>query len=108
MEFCPKCKTLMLPSRKTTVCPKCGARTKADKSDIVLKEKISHAAEKMPRKVSEIESTMPIADAECPKCSNKKAFWWTQQVVAGMGGEDTQDTEFFRCTKCRHTWRKTA
>lgn len=108
MEFCPKCKTLMLPSKKTTVCPRCGARTKAEKGDIVLKEKISHVSEKMPKRVKEIEDTYPIADAECPKCENKKAYWWTQQVAASVGGEDVPDTEFFRCTRCRHTWRKSA
>ena len=99
----------MLPTKKTAICPKCKTRVKADKTDIVIKEKINHAAERLPKKVpKEIEDTFPVADAECPKCGFKKAYTWTQQIVAGMGGEDTPDTEFFRCTKCRHTWRKTA
>jgi DNA-directed RNA polymerase subunit M len=96
----------MLPSKKTAICPKCGSRVKAEKADIILKEKIMHKPEKASRRAKEIENTYPIADAECPKCGNKKAYWWTQQVVAAMGGEDVPDTEFFRCTKCKYTWRK--
>lgn len=96
----------MLPSKKTAICPKCGSRVKADKSDIMIKEKITHSEkEKIPKRAKEIEGTYPVADAECPKCENKKAYWWVQQVVEG---EDAPETQFFRCTRCRNTWRKSA
>ena len=107
MEFCPKCKTLMLPTKKTAICPKCKSRVKADKTDIVIKEKISHEAERIPKKAPmEIEGTLPISDADCPKCGNKKAYWWVQQTRGGSE-EDEVDTQFLRCTKCNHTWRTT-
>ncbi|MEM2873864.1 MAG: transcription factor S [Candidatus Nanoarchaeia archaeon] len=110
MEFCHKCKTLMLPSKKIAICPRCGSRIKAEKSDILIKEKLPRPVKErtFKRAPKEIEGTFPIADAECPKCGNKKAYWWTQITTGAIGDEDTVDTQFFRCTKCKYTWRKSA
>jgi len=109
MEFCPKDGTLMMPSKggKTSVCPKCGSRAKAEKSDVVMKETIAHEKIKVKRRPKEIEETEATVAAECPKCGNDKAFWWVTQTGSGLAGmEDIPDTEFFRCAKCRYTWRK--
>jgi len=38
----------------------------------------------------------------CPKCGNDEAFFWTAQMRAA----DEAETRFFRCTKCKHTWRE--
>ena len=44
----------------------------------------------------------PVTDSvECPKCGNKQAFWWMVQTDSA----DEPSTQFFRCTKCNHTWR---
>jgi DNA-directed RNA polymerase subunit M/transcription elongation factor TFIIS len=44
----------------------------------------------------------PIIDTEvCPKCGNNKARWWIVQTDSA----DEPSTQFFRCTKCNHTWR---
>jgi DNA-directed RNA polymerase subunit M/transcription elongation factor TFIIS len=44
----------------------------------------------------------PITDAvECPKCRNRQAFWWIVQTDSA----DEPSSQFFRCTKCNHTWR---
>ncbi|HEY6537054.1 MAG TPA: zinc ribbon domain-containing protein [Candidatus Nitrosocosmicus sp.] len=44
----------------------------------------------------------PITDTEiCSKCGNKQARWWIVQTDSG----DEPSTQFFRCTKCMHTWR---
>ena len=48
----------------------------------------------------EIE-TNPLTEAECPKCHNKKARYWTQQTRAG----DEPETKFYKCEKCKHVWR---
>ena len=49
-----------------------------------------------------VPDTDPITDAvECPKCSNRQAFWWIVQTDSA----DEPSTQFFRCTKCNHTWR---
>lgn len=44
---------------------------------------------------------MPVTDAECPKCHNKKAYYWTAQTRAA----DEPETKFLKCQKCGHTWR---
>jgi len=105
MEFCAKDGTLMLPGKtgKTAVCPKCGSRTRTVGGN-VIKEKVEHEKVKLKRRPQEIAETVPTVDAECPKCGNKKAYFWTQ---AATRGEDEPDTEFFRCTKCNNTWRRT-
>ncbi len=112
MEFCPKCGSLMLPTKsgKTVTCPKCGARTKTAKDNVVIKEKRKkEKLEKRKRRPKEIIDTFPTVDAVCGKCGNTKAYWWTEQVTSALGGaEDLPETQFFRCTKCSYTWRKTA
>ncbi len=50
----------------------------------------------------EIEDTFPKMKADCPKCKNNEVWWWTEQTRAA----DEPETSFFRCTKCRHTWRE--
>ncbi len=50
----------------------------------------------------ELPDPHPITDTEvCPKCGNKQARWWIVQTDSG----DEPSTQFFRCTKCMHTWR---
>ena len=39
---------------------------------------------------------------ECEKCGNKEAFYWQIQTRAG----DEPMTRFYRCTKCKETWRE--
>jgi DNA-directed RNA polymerase subunit M len=111
MEFCPKCGTLMLPTKsgKTVACPKDGYRAKTDKDTVVIKEKTEKVkVDKKKRSPKEITDTFPVVDAVCGKCGNTKAFWWTEQVTSALGGsEDLPETQFFRCTKCNSTWRKT-
>jgi DNA-directed RNA polymerase subunit M len=45
--------------------------------------------------------TLPTTQAECPKCGNGEASWWFLQTRGG----DEATTQFYRCTKCAHTWR---
>jgi DNA-directed RNA polymerase subunit M len=93
----------MLPLKKTAVCPRCKSRVKTQKADIMIKEKLPKSEkETVKRGAKEIEATYPTVKKECPKCRNTKAYWWTQQ----MRGEDEPETQFFRCIKCRHTWRE--
>jgi len=93
----------MVPvSPKTLECPKCGTRVRTE--GLVLKEKIAKKKiEIKPRgKPKEIEDTLPTAEVECPKCGNKEAYWWTVQTRAA----DEPETQFYRCTKCKYTWRE--
>jgi DNA-directed RNA polymerase subunit M len=48
------------------------------------------------------ESTMATVNEECDKCGHTEAYWWTEQTRSS----DEPETQFFRCTKCKHTWRE--
>ncbi|MEK6870559.1 MAG: zinc ribbon domain-containing protein, partial [Thermoproteota archaeon] len=41
---------------------------------------------------------------ECEKCGNDEAVWWMLQTRSA----DEPTTQFYRCSKCRHTWRNYA
>ncbi|MEM4637957.1 MAG: transcription factor S [Candidatus Woesearchaeota archaeon] len=102
MMFCPKCGSILKPKivreKKVMACS-CGYVSDKD-SKIVLSEK---KKEEIKFDVVEQESSAyPIIDAECPKCKNNKAYYWTQQMRAG----DEPETHFHKCTKCGHTWRE--
>jgi DNA-directed RNA polymerase subunit M len=45
--------------------------------------------------------TLPTTAIDCPKCGNNNAFWWMLQTRSA----DEATTQFYRCTKCGHTWR---
>jgi DNA-directed RNA polymerase subunit M len=47
------------------------------------------------------QKVMPVVEVECPECKNKQAYFWEVQTRAG----DEPPTKFFKCTKCKHTWR---
>jgi DNA-directed RNA polymerase subunit M len=106
LKFCPKCDTAMIPAKKngavTFTCPKCGyescsrekevRRIKREKENVIV---IGKDEQKL--------RTLPTTKAECPKCLNKRAFYWMVQTR----GADESSTQFFRCTKCGYTWRET-
>jgi len=46
--------------------------------------------------------TLPTITIECPKCGNNTAYVWQVQTR----GADESSTQFFRCTKCNHTFRE--
>ena len=66
---------------------------------------VTHSIEKTPKDkivvVEEDAIPMPVTKATCPKCGNNDAYYWTVQTRRGDEGA----TEFYRCTKCKHTWR---
>ena len=100
MEFCPKCGSVLIEKRKNFGCVRCGYTAKG-------KVKIE-SSEKMQEKqkigvIKEKEADVfPVTSAVCPTCGHKEAYFWTAQTRAG----DEAETRFFRCTKCRHTWRE--
>jgi DNA-directed RNA polymerase subunit M len=50
----------------------------------------------------ELPDPHPITDdVQCSKCGNNQARWWVVQTDSA----DEPSTQFFRCTKCKHTWR---
>ncbi len=50
----------------------------------------------------ELPDPHPITDTEvCPSCGNNQSRWWIVQTDSA----DEPSTQFFRCTRCNHTWR---
>jgi len=102
MEFCPKCESLLIPKKdkeKTAlVCSSCGYKQKG--GDVKIVEKTKGL-----KKIVAVDSqtiTMPVADAECPKCGHKRAYFRSEQTRAA----DEPETLFFTCVKCGKTWRE--
>jgi len=102
--FCPKCGSLLLPKtvgKKKIVSCKCGYKSDETKEFGVIKEKINNKRMIL-EVINENEGqALPLVDEKCPKCKHPKSFFWTMQTRAG----DEPETRFFRCEKCKHTWR---
>jgi transcription factor S len=100
MEFCPKCGCVLVDKDKKFVCPRCGYKSK-EKVKIEASEKINVKPE-IGIVTNKDTDVFPIIAAVCPKCKNQEAYFWTSQTRSG----DEAETRFFRCTKCKHTWRE--
>lgn len=99
--FCPKCGSILMPKnsdgKKVMLCS-CGFTDKNMES-AKIKEKIK--SEKKIDVVENEKESLPLTDAECPKCKHKKAYYWMVQTRAG----DEPETKFLKCEACKHIWR---
>ena len=100
MQFCPKCGTILVKKKKRFVCPKCGYVSR-ENLRIVSNEKLMREA-KIDVVHEKDTSVWPIVSETCPKCGHNKAYYFTAQTRAG----DEAETRFFKCAKCKHTWRE--
>ena len=100
MKFCPKCGCVLIEKDSNISCPRCDHKEKGE-IKIQSSEKIKTKQEVIVKDEEETE-VHPIADAKCPKCDHNQAYFWTIQTRAG----DEAPTRFFKCTKCKHTWRE--
>lgn len=97
--FCDKCGSLVLPRDKKLICTRCGKEilnTKGFKLTTEQKKKGELLI------VDSEVQTKPTIAVECPKCGNNLAEWWLRQTR----GADEPETRFYRCKKCKHTWRE--
>lgn len=100
MEFCPKCGSVLVEKRKNFGCIRCSYTAKG-KIKIESTEQLKEKKETAVLKDGDVDTT-PVISTTCPKCGNKEAYFWTSQTRAG----DEAETRFFKCTKCRRTWRE--
>ena len=111
MDFCDDCGSMLQPKnvdgKIVIACPKCGIKKKKlTKEDKMLTQEIDHNGQEDQMVVienPEALNTMPTKPMKCPKC--KKVVdtqYWAVQTRSG----DEAPTRFYRCTKCKHTWRE--
>jgi DNA-directed RNA polymerase subunit M len=113
MEFCPKCNTHMekrIEQNDILVCPKCGFKEEdktINNTDVttINSPQPPIQSEKTILEVTDLSDAnptpLPTTDIDCPKCGNSTASWWMAQTRSA----DEPSTQFYRCTKCNHTWR---
>ncbi len=100
MQFCPKCGGVLIQKAKNFGCARCSYSTK-DKVDMKMKEKVDEKVEISVVKDKDVD-TLPTVDAKCKACGHHEAHFWTSQTRSA----DESETKFYRCKKCKHTWRE--
>jgi transcription factor S len=100
MLFCPKCGTILVQKRKNFGCSKCSYTSK-ENVKIKIVEKITAKAPISVIKDDDMD-VLPTVEEVCAKCKHGYAHFWTSQTRSG----DEAETKFFRCKKCKHTWRE--
>ncbi|MFH0848320.1 MAG: transcription factor S [archaeon] len=105
MQFCPKCGTRLVPTKKekrvVLGCPGCGYQTGKEQRERIKIESEPEKIVVIGRAQQKIR-TLPKTRAECPKCHHNEAFYWLVQTR----GADESSTQFYRCVKCGTTWRE--
>jgi DNA-directed RNA polymerase subunit M len=106
MEFCESCGSIMVPIKTKDgkgnylLCRKCGKKKYKSVKNFKIKEE---GNEKKDIVVVDKEiNALPTTTKLCPKCENGQAYWWLIQTRSA----DEPPTQFFKCTKCNHTWRE--
>ena len=87
-------------------CPKCGYEKELDSTDKSHLQKVNPIQEKdiviIEGEKAEEFVEGELVRIECPKCGNKEARGTLEQTRSA----DEAPTEFYKCTKCGHKWRK--
>jgi DNA-directed RNA polymerase subunit M len=104
MKFCPKCEVRLKKSNSGSAlsCPKCSYSESGSKEIKKKKNKDSSVINIFDK--NEGKETLPSIKIDCEKCGNNEAVWWMLQTRSA----DEPTTQFYRCTKCNHTWRNYA
>lgn len=103
MKFCPNCKSLMVSSEGLFRCKRCG-HTEAPGENI---EKMTIHSKRVEKDIVIVDEAddmivLPTITVKCPECGHNTAEWWLRQLRSA----DESETRFFRCVKCKYTWRE--
>ena len=100
MKFCPKCAVKL---RKTDGhCPTCDYSEEIESKPtkkIPAKEEPDFSL--LAFEGDEGEESNPTIKIDCEKCGHDEAVGWMFQTRSA----DEPTTRFYRCQKCKYTWR---
>ena len=102
MKFCPKCEVKLKNNGSGLQCSKCGytegGESKPTKK-IPAEEELDFSL--LAFEGDEGEDTNPTVKIDCEKCGHDEAVGWMFQTRSA----DEPTTRFYRCQKCKYTWR---
>ncbi len=110
VEFCPECSNLLRKKRisgKTYLACKCGYQKEMETDSDQIKKTIQKKREALDKNLIVVTnddkiSIHPKMTKICPKCGYKEVETWQTQIRSS----DEPSTSFFRCVKCKYTWRE--
>ncbi len=110
VEFCPECSSLLrkkLLDGKSYLACICGYKQEFGSNKDEIQKNIQEKKQALDDGliiVSEKDkiSVHPLVTRECPKCKHNEAEAWQEQTRSA----DEPSTSFFRCVKCKNTWRE--
>ncbi len=102
MKFCPKCEVKLKNSDSGLQCSKCGY---TEGGEATSTKKIPTEEEPdfslLAFEGDEGEESNPTVKIDCEKCGHDEAVGWMFQTRSA----DEPTTRFYRCQKCKYTWR---
>ena len=104
MKFCPNCEVKLKKSDSGLQCPKCDYVEEQENKQTKKVVEEETQSEFNVFTENDKDETLPTIKIECEKCGNDEAVWWMLQTRSA----DEPTTQFYRCTKCRYTWRNYA
>lgn len=100
MKFCPRCQSRMTKNISGFTCLKChyaeGATARYEASSTESEDPLFNVLDD-----PEGDAALPAVKIDCEKCGYGEAVWWMMQTRSA----DEPTTQFYRCIKCKHTWR---
>ena len=100
MKFCPKCAVKL--RKNDGHCPTCDyAEEKESKPTKKIPVKEEPDFSLLAFEGNEGEESNPTIKIDCEKCGHDEAVGWMFQTRSA----DEPTTRFYRCQKCKYTWR---
>ena len=109
-DFCPECDNLLRKKNENgkifLIC-KCGFQKELEQNSEKLNSSIQKKKKELEKKLIIISEEDKVSvhlktKKNCPKCGFTKAETWQVQIR----GADEPMTHFFKCVKCKYTWRE--